>query len=81
MVAWRMTLHTPEYPDGRDAIVICNDITYQIGSFGPLEDILFLKASQLARELRVSVGAGGVLEVCWGLLSPWGIGVVVGVEI
>ncbi|XP_069956208.1 acetyl-CoA carboxylase isoform X2 [Cherax quadricarinatus] len=53
MVAWRMTLHTPEYPDGRDIIIICNDITYQIGSFGPPEDILFLKASQLARHLKI----------------------------
>lgn len=53
MVAWRMTLHTPEYPDGRDIIIICNDITYQIGSFGPREDILFLKASQLARHLKI----------------------------
>ncbi|XP_045594879.2 acetyl-CoA carboxylase isoform X3 [Procambarus clarkii] len=49
MVAWRMTLHTPEYPEGRDIIIICNDITYQIGSFGPREDILFLRASQFAR--------------------------------
>ncbi|KAG0724471.1 Acetyl-CoA carboxylase [Chionoecetes opilio] len=53
MVAWRLTLHTPQYPQGRDVIVICNDITYQIGSFGPHEDILFLKASQLARELKI----------------------------
>ncbi|XP_042208168.1 acetyl-CoA carboxylase-like [Homarus americanus] len=53
MVAWRMTLHTPEYSDGRDIIIICNDITYQIGSFGPREDILFLKASQLARRLKI----------------------------
>lgn len=53
MVAWRITLHTPEYPDGRDIIVICNDITHQIGSFGPREDILFLKASQRARQLKV----------------------------
>ena len=36
-----MTLNTPQYPDGRDVIVISNDITYQIGSFGPNEDILF----------------------------------------
>ncbi len=41
MVAWRMTLNTPQYPDGRDVILISNDITYQIGSFGPNEDILF----------------------------------------
>lgn len=38
MVAWRLTLYTPEYPEGRDIIVIANDITYLIGSFGPRED-------------------------------------------
>lgn len=36
-----MTLNTPQYPEGRDVILISNDITYQIGSFGPSEDILF----------------------------------------
>ncbi|XP_078277863.1 acetyl-CoA carboxylase 2 isoform X2 [Rhinoraja longicauda] len=49
MVAWKMNLKTPEYPDGRDIVVICNDITFKIGSFGPEEDLLFLRASQLAR--------------------------------
>ncbi|RLV97111.1 hypothetical protein DV515_00012161 [Chloebia gouldiae] len=49
MVAWKMTLKTPEYPEGRDIIVIGNDITYKIGSFGPQEDMLFLRASELAR--------------------------------
>ncbi|XP_060699469.1 acetyl-CoA carboxylase 2 isoform X2 [Hemiscyllium ocellatum] len=49
MVAWKMNLKTPEYPEGRDIIVICNDLTYKIGSFGPEEDLLFLRASQLAR--------------------------------
>uniref|UniRef100_A0A672UYM2 acetyl-CoA carboxylase n=1 Tax=Strigops habroptila TaxID=2489341 RepID=A0A672UYM2_STRHB len=49
MVAWKMTLKTPEYPEGRDIIVIGNDITYRIGSFGPQEDVLFLRASELAR--------------------------------
>ncbi|NXH84692.1 ACAC carboxylase, partial [Edolisoma coerulescens] len=49
MVAWKMTLRTPEYPEGRDIIVIGNDITYRIGSFGPQEDLLFLRASELAR--------------------------------
>lgn len=38
MVAWRLTLYTPEYPEGRDIIVISNDITFNIGSFGPRED-------------------------------------------
>ncbi|KAM3610281.1 uncharacterized protein V6R79_001760 [Siganus canaliculatus] len=49
MVAFRMKMKTPEYPEGRDIIVICNDITYMIGSFGPQEDELYLKASELAR--------------------------------
>ncbi|MEQ2179316.1 hypothetical protein GOODEAATRI_023458 [Goodea atripinnis] len=49
MVAFKMKMKTPEYPEGRDIIVICNDITHMIGSFGPQEDELFLRASELAR--------------------------------
>ena len=41
MVVWRMTLKTPEFPDGRDIIIIANDMTHKIGSFGPQEDLLF----------------------------------------
>ena len=41
MVAWKMTLKTPEFPEGRDIIVISNDITHKIGSFGTKEDQLF----------------------------------------
>ncbi|XP_019903760.3 acetyl-CoA carboxylase 1 isoform X3 [Esox lucius] len=50
MVAWRMTLRTPEYPGGREIILISNDITHKIGSFGPQEDLLFLQASEMSRE-------------------------------
>uniref|UniRef100_A0A3Q3ABR9 acetyl-CoA carboxylase n=1 Tax=Kryptolebias marmoratus TaxID=37003 RepID=A0A3Q3ABR9_KRYMA len=53
MVAWRMTLRTPEYPTGREIIVISNDITHKIGSFGPQEDMLFLRASEMARECGI----------------------------
>ncbi|GAB6029960.1 hypothetical protein CHUAL_005655 [Chamberlinius hualienensis] len=53
MVAWKMTFHTPEYRDGRELIVICNDITHCIGSFSPAEDYLFLRASELARKLKI----------------------------
>jgi acetyl-CoA carboxylase/biotin carboxylase 1 len=49
MVAWRFDLKTPEYPEGRSIVVIANDITTKIGSFGPQEDLLFFKASQYAR--------------------------------
>ncbi|CAC5416435.1 ACACA [Mytilus coruscus] len=49
MVAWQLTLKTPLYPSGRTVIVICNDITYKIGSFGPQEDVLFKRASEHSR--------------------------------
>ena len=48
-----MCLFTPEYPDGRNIILIINDITFEMGSFGPLEDLTFLRASQLARKLGI----------------------------
>lgn len=49
MVAFRMNLKTREYPEGRDLILISNDITFRIGSFGVGEDLLYLRASELAR--------------------------------
>ncbi|VDC06097.1 unnamed protein product [Peniophora sp. CBMAI 1063] len=51
MVAWVFTMYTPEFPQGRRAVVISNDITYKIGSFGPVEDQFFYLVSQYAREL------------------------------
>ena len=48
MVAWKMTLLTPEFPEGRDVIIISNDITSMIGSFGVREDLLFFVSNYLA---------------------------------
>mmetsp|Transcript_32468 Transcript_32468/g.74377 ORF Transcript_32468/g.74377 Transcript_32468/m.74377 type:complete len:2019 (-) Transcript_32468:454-6510(-) len=53
MLAWLMTLYTPECPRGRQIVVIANDITFMNGTFGPKEDIFFEKASQLARKMGV----------------------------
>ena len=41
MVAWKMTMLTPHFPQGREVVAIGNDITHHIGSFGPQEDQLF----------------------------------------
>lgn len=30
MVAWMLTLRTPEYPEGRQVVLIANDITHQV---------------------------------------------------
>eukprot|EP01128_Nolandella_sp_AFSM9_P005972 TRINITY_DN2995_c0_g1_i1.p1 TRINITY_DN2995_c0_g1~~TRINITY_DN2995_c0_g1_i1.p1 ORF type:complete len:2209 (+),score=622.06 TRINITY_DN2995_c0_g1_i1:78-6704(+) len=63
MVAWKMTWRTPEYPEGRQVIVIANDITVDAGSFSVNEDALFNLASRYAREegiprIYVSVNSG-----------------------
>ncbi|GBP42919.1 Acetyl-CoA carboxylase [Eumeta japonica] len=68
MVAWRLTLFTPECPDGRDIILIANDLTHYMGSFGPQEDLVFFKASQYARQLKIprvyiSVNSGARIGV------------------
>lgn len=53
MVAWLLTAKTPEYPRGRRIIIVANDITYQIGSFGPVEDNFFNKVTEFARKLGI----------------------------
>lgn len=53
MVGWIVTAKTPEYPKGRRFIIIANDITFNIGSFGPKEDNFFHKCSELARKLGI----------------------------
>ncbi|TYZ66264.1 hypothetical protein PybrP1_008196 [[Pythium] brassicae (nom. inval.)] len=80
MVAWLLTLYTPEYPQGREVVVIANDITFQAGSFGTREDRLFELASKFARakgvpRLFFSANAGArigmaesikaLYQVCW----------------
>ncbi|EIW67071.1 hypothetical protein TREMEDRAFT_40657 [Tremella mesenterica DSM 1558] len=51
MVAWVYKMKTPETQGaGRRVVVISNDITFQIGSFGPVEDEYFYKATQYARQ-------------------------------
>jgi acetyl-CoA carboxylase carboxyltransferase component len=52
MVAWRIHVNTPECPEannGRDIVLISNDITHKVGSFGTREDALFNRASIFAR--------------------------------
>lgn len=53
MVAWLMTINTVEYPEGRQVVLIANDITFKAGSFGTREDVVFKLASEFARENRL----------------------------
>ncbi|RDL30121.1 putative Acetyl-CoA carboxylase [Venustampulla echinocandica] len=53
MVGWIVTARTPEYPRGRKFVIVANDITFKIGSFGPKEDQFFNKCTELARKLGI----------------------------
>ncbi|KAL8752619.1 MAG: hypothetical protein Q9199_005623 [Rusavskia elegans] len=53
MVGWICTAKTPEYPKGRRFIIVANDITFKIGSFGPVEDKFFYKCTELAQKLGI----------------------------
>ena len=41
MIAWHASMKTPEYPQGRELVIIANDVTFQSGSFGVKEDDFF----------------------------------------
>lgn len=49
MVVWKMIFKSFEYLEGRDIIVIGNDIIYRIGFFGFQEDLLFFRVFEFVR--------------------------------
>ncbi|OBZ91864.1 Acetyl-CoA carboxylase [Choanephora cucurbitarum] len=76
MVAWIITMRTPEFPSGRRIIAIANDITFKIGSFGVAEDQVFYKASELARSLGIprvylSANSGARIGLAEELISQF----------
>lgn len=78
MVAWRLKLFTPEYPEGREVICIANDITIDIGSFAIEEDDLYNRVSQLSRRegiprIYISVNSGARIGLADELKFKWKI--------
>jgi acetyl-CoA carboxylase/biotin carboxylase 1 len=53
VVAWVLTLRTPECPAGRRLVAVANDITHNSGAFGPREDTAFRAATELALAERL----------------------------
>ena len=64
MLAWKMSMKTPEYPQGRDLILISNDVTFQAGSFGVKED-----PTQQVEVLRYSATVLHTLSLSYGFLK------------
>uniref|UniRef100_A0A7S0X6J4 Acetyl-CoA carboxylase n=2 Tax=Mantoniella antarctica TaxID=81844 RepID=A0A7S0X6J4_9CHLO len=50
MVAWQCFMKTPEYPGGREIVLVGNDCTFMSGSFGVKEDDFYNAVSVYARE-------------------------------
>lgn len=74
MVAWLCAAKTREYPTGRKFVVVANDITFKIGSFGPREDKFFNLVTELARReglprIYISANSGARIGLADELLS------------
>ena len=79
MVGWIYTLFTPECPEGRRVVILANDITFKIGSFGPEEDFYFFKVTQLARQLGLpriylSANSGARLGIADEVVDLFSVG-------
>lgn len=53
MIAWLVELRTPDSPNGRQLVVISNDITFKAGSFSMREHRLYFKAGEFCRKLKI----------------------------
>ncbi|KAH7335147.1 acetyl CoA carboxylase [Rhizoctonia solani] len=82
MVGWVFTAYSPEYPMGRELVAVANDITYKIGSFGPIEDQFFYQVTEYARQrglprIYLSANSGariGLAEEALSLFScAWNV--------
>uniref|UniRef100_A0A0E0EX18 Uncharacterized protein n=1 Tax=Oryza meridionalis TaxID=40149 RepID=A0A0E0EX18_9ORYZ len=79
IVAWSMKLSTPEFPSGREIIVVANDVTFKAGSFGPREDAFFDAVTNFACERKVpliylAATAGARLGVAEEIKSCFRVG-------
>jgi hypothetical protein len=79
MVAWLVRLKSPECPTGRELVIICNDITFQAGSFGTREDAMFFKASEFARlkgipRFFLAANSGARIGMAQSLKSKFQVG-------
>ncbi|KAK9867066.1 hypothetical protein WJX84_010484 [Apatococcus fuscideae] len=55
IVAWVLTLHSPECPTGRKVVAIANDITMGAGAFGPKEYAMFAAAANYGLAHRMPI--------------------------
>ncbi len=74
MVAWLVKYACPEYPTGREFVLIGNDLEHEIGSFGTREDDLFFQASEYARKhklprIYIAANSGAKFGLAGGIID------------
>ena len=74
MVAWLVSYTSPQYPKGRDFVLIGNDLDFETGTFGVTEDKLFFYASEYARlkgipRIYIAANSGAKFGLASGVID------------
>lgn len=74
MVAWLAKYSLPQYPNGREFVLIGNDLDYETGTFGVAEDKLFFHASEYARingipRIYIAANSGAKFGLASGVID------------
>ena len=74
MVAWLVNYSSPQYPKGRDFVLIGNDLDFETGTFGVAEDKLFFHASEYARtkgipRIYIAANSGAKFGLATGIID------------
>lgn len=74
MVAWLVNYSSPQYPKGRDFVLIGNDLDFETGTFGVAEDKLFFYASEYARtkgvpRIYIAANSGAKFGLAAGVID------------
>lgn len=74
MVAWLVNYSSPQYPEGREFVLIGNDLDFETGTFGVAEDKLFFHASEYARtkgipRIYIAANSGAKFGLAAGVID------------
>ena len=74
MVAWIVRYSSPQYPNGREFVLIGNDLDFETGTFGLAEDKLFFYASEYARSkgiprIYIAANSGAKFGLASGVID------------
>ena len=74
MVAWLVRYASPQHPQGREFVLIGNDLDYETGTFGVTEDKLFFFASEYARKkgiprIYIAANSGAKFGLASGVID------------